>query len=240
MASVSLLRAQLLQRAHLIFAHAALRANDDADVLRLREGLTGGLHAKALRVLPGNQQQIVFVLQRILQLLPGLRRGNLQTAAALALLGRLPGDLLQALLLLLPVLVVELDHAAFHLHRNQPCRTQLGQLLRNQLQLVRLGQTLIDGNAQRRFVVGELLPQQRGAALLRDLAQLRKEATSALADGVEFLSGLHAQHLRTVTRVLGHQTYGLTGLAAALNIERIHLSQAMAHQPPRSSTSSTV
>ena len=89
------------------------------------------------------------------RLLPAHCGQDFRHARPSALLGRLQRDAGKPLGLLRRFLSLGLCHAPGHRDRNQPARAQLGDLLRNEVQLVRLGQALIQRHANGRLGIGQ-------------------------------------------------------------------------------------
>ena len=136
---------------------------------------------------------------------PVHRRGDAQGHATAALLGGLPGDLVQALPAPFTVPAIQLDHAAFHSHGYQRRRTQLRQLLGDKIQLVRLGQALVDGHPHRRLVVRQKLQQIYRNATAFDPADLAPPAPARSVHGADFIPRPQPQHLQRVLCLLGGQ-----------------------------------
>ena len=130
---------------------------------------------------------------------------DLHGQGAAALFGRLAGDLAKALDLF------KMAHGAFHLHGHEAGDAQLGELLGKQLQFVRLGHALIDGETQTRLVGGQRFQQLHRAFFF----ETRAEAPARAVEGDDLVAGAQAQHFGRVAGVL-------RGKAAALYVKGVH------------------
>ena len=175
-------------------------------------------------------------------LLPRQRRGNFRREGAAALLGGLVGDFAQPLPTLFTVLRVRADDAALHFDGNHGGRAQLGELLDDELQLVGLGQALIEGQANRRLVGGQALGQADDAFAAVRGNHHGPEPAARAVQRVDLVALAQAEHLQRVLGLLLRKRDFVARRAGARQIERGHqrfLAAKAAHSPFTGSSSSS-
>ena len=190
-------------------------------------------HGQGTFLLPGGEQQVRRVLFQCLQrLTEGLRRLNLRHMRAAALLGCLQRDTRQTIA---AAVLASTRHAARHLHGPQRPYTQLGGLLHNPFQLVRLGQALNQRDLCTRLRRGEGRKHARLAGTVVHHFQLSAPQRLAVQQH-NLLAGAQTQHARGMRAFLRGKHGCLSCRRGGFHIKTMHhaasfLSARATHSP---------